>query len=225
MGALGRPAPPERLAVRRNSAEPSDSAPPCGDQPQPASAERPRGCGRRSPLSRREKRRHTTRRKRRGAVRAFRGHTSPLAFVAGWRTGMGAGCRRRCAGRSRESPSAGRCTSRRSRGRSYEGTESRRSKQCWVPLESVRRSRVRQAPQPEPFARGGGARAAGPRASPVHARRPVHRTGLRFSGAEGIRTPGLFVANEARYQLRHSPELVVWFPWRPRNSNTAMVAG
>ena len=28
-----------------------------------------------------------------------------------------------------------------------------------------------------------------------------------LGGAEGIRTPGLFVANEARYQLRHSPRL------------------
>ena len=26
-----------------------------------------------------------------------------------------------------------------------------------------------------------------------------------LGGAEGIRTPGLLVANEARYQLRHSP--------------------
>lgn len=27
----------------------------------------------------------------------------------------------------------------------------------------------------------------------------------RLSGAEGIRTPGLLIANETRYQLRHSP--------------------
>src|SRR5690348_72668 len=27
----------------------------------------------------------------------------------------------------------------------------------------------------------------------------------RFGGAEGIRTPDLLVANETRYQLRHSP--------------------
>jgi len=26
------------------------------------------------------------------------------------------------------------------------------------------------------------------------------------SGAEGIRTPGLLIANETRYQLRHSPK-------------------
>ena len=29
--------------------------------------------------------------------------------------------------------------------------------------------------------------------------------GLHKSGAEGIRTPGLLIANETRYQLRHSP--------------------
>jgi hypothetical protein len=29
-----------------------------------------------------------------------------------------------------------------------------------------------------------------------------------LGGAEGIRTPGLLVANEARYQLRHSPRLL-----------------
>ena len=29
--------------------------------------------------------------------------------------------------------------------------------------------------------------------------------GLDKSGAEGIRTPGLLIANETRYQLRHSP--------------------
>ena len=28
---------------------------------------------------------------------------------------------------------------------------------------------------------------------------------LTCSGAEGIRTPGLLIANETRYQLRHSP--------------------
>ena len=29
--------------------------------------------------------------------------------------------------------------------------------------------------------------------------------GLDIGGAEGIRTPGLLIANETRYQLRHSP--------------------
>jgi len=28
-----------------------------------------------------------------------------------------------------------------------------------------------------------------------------------FGGAEGIRTPDLLIANETRYQLRHSPKL------------------
>ena len=31
------------------------------------------------------------------------------------------------------------------------------------------------------------------------------RTGFPVGGAEGIRTPGLLIANETRYQLRHSP--------------------
>ena len=40
--------------------------------------------------------------------------------------------------------------------------------------------------------------------------RPVRRvsaggTGFRWGGAEGIRTPDLLIANETRYQLRHSP--------------------
>ena len=30
--------------------------------------------------------------------------------------------------------------------------------------------------------------------------------GLHLGGAEGIRTPGLLIANETRYQLRHSPQ-------------------
>jgi hypothetical protein len=38
----------------------------------------------------------------------------------------------------------------------------------------------------------------------------VHLTRIRGQmntggGAEGIRTPGLLIANETRYQLRHSP--------------------
>jgi hypothetical protein len=33
-----------------------------------------------------------------------------------------------------------------------------------------------------------------------------------LGGAEGIRTPGLLVANEARYQLRHSPRSSLCFP-------------
>jgi hypothetical protein len=37
---------------------------------------------------------------------------------------------------------------------------------------------------------------------------------LSFGGAEGIRTPGLLIANETRYQLRHSPEC-------GRNDNTS----
>ncbi len=32
-------------------------------------------------------------------------------------------------------------------------------------------------------------------------------TGFRCGGAEGIRTPDLLIANETRYQLRHSPEV------------------
>src|ERR1051326_6862400 len=31
-------------------------------------------------------------------------------------------------------------------------------------------------------------------------------TDERFGGAEGIRTPGLLIAKETRYQLRHSPK-------------------
>ena len=31
------------------------------------------------------------------------------------------------------------------------------------------------------------------------------QTGLLRGGAEGIRTPDLLIANETRYQLRHSP--------------------
>ena len=30
--------------------------------------------------------------------------------------------------------------------------------------------------------------------------------GIPSGGAEGIRTPDLLIANETRYQLRHSPE-------------------
>ncbi len=30
-------------------------------------------------------------------------------------------------------------------------------------------------------------------------------TAQNICGAEGIRTPGLLIANETRYQLRHSP--------------------
>ena len=40
-------------------------------------------------------------------------------------------------------------------------------------------------------------------ASDVHA----GRTGFPSGGAEGIRTPGLLIANETRYQLRHSPAM------------------
>ena len=46
-------------------------------------------------------------------------------------------------------------------------------------------------------------------------RNPGHRTsvsaavpGISGGGAEGIRTPDLLIANETRYQLRHSPENV-----------------
>jgi hypothetical protein len=41
-----------------------------------------------------------------------------------------------------------------------------------------------------------------------------------LGGAEGIRTPGLLVANEARYQLRHSPSVVRRCP-TTQNFNTA----
>jgi hypothetical protein len=34
------------------------------------------------------------------------------------------------------------------------------------------------------------------------------QSGFRMSGAEGIRTPDLLIANETRYQLRHSPKCV-----------------
>ena len=34
---------------------------------------------------------------------------------------------------------------------------------------------------------------------------PVGRTAILIGGAEGIRTPDLLIANETRYQLRHSP--------------------
>ncbi len=33
------------------------------------------------------------------------------------------------------------------------------------------------------------------------------RTGFPSGGAEGIRTPDLLIANETRYQLRHSPAM------------------
>ena len=46
-------------------------------------------------------------------------------------------------------------------------------------------------------------------------RNPGHRTsvfaavpGISGGGAEGIRTPDLLIANETRYQLRHSPKNV-----------------
>ena len=42
-----------------------------------------------------------------------------------------------------------------------------------------------------------------PPAQPVQA----GRTGFPSGGAEGIRTPGLLIANETRYQLRHSPAM------------------
>lgn len=34
---------------------------------------------------------------------------------------------------------------------------------------------------------------------------PGHSEIIDARGAEGIRTPGLLIANETRYQLRHSP--------------------
>ena len=37
-----------------------------------------------------------------------------------------------------------------------------------------------------------------------------------FSGAKGIRTPDLLIANETRYQLRHSPKLLMQNITRPR---------
>ena len=53
-------------------------------------------------------------------------------------------------------------------------------------------------------------------------RNPGHRTsvfaavpGRPSGGAEGIRTPDLLIANETRYQLRHSPKNV-------GNHNTVM---
>jgi hypothetical protein len=42
---------------------------------------------------------------------------------------------------------------------------------------------------------------------PSDAHRDCSEVLLYKGGAEGIRTPGLLVANEARYQLRHSPLL------------------
>ena len=33
-----------------------------------------------------------------------------------------------------------------------------------------------------------------------------HQNPRIFGGAEGIRTPDLLIANETRYQLRHSPK-------------------
>jgi hypothetical protein len=43
-------------------------------------------------------------------------------------------------------------------------------------------------------------------ATEVHTNEKNPRSGFfRVGGAEGIRTPGLLIANETRYQLRHSP--------------------
>ena len=39
----------------------------------------------------------------------------------------------------------------------------------------------------------------------THCDVPQVRRGSLVGGAEGIRTPDLLIANETRYQLRHSP--------------------
>jgi hypothetical protein len=60
---------------------------------------------------------------------------------------------------------------------------------------------------------GGGHRGGTPRGErqmTTRKTRLVHgvcagQAGFRFGGAEGIRTPDLLIANETRYQLRHSP--------------------
>src|SRR4051794_24243893 len=41
-----------------------------------------------------------------------------------------------------------------------------------------------------------------------------------FGGAEGIRTPDLLIANETRYQLRHSPKCEEKLPPRPTYSES-----
>ncbi len=59
---------------------------------------------------------------------------------------------------------------------------------------------------------GGRGGCAGPKGRRMTTRNPASRrgvsageTGFRRGGAEGIRTPDLLIANETRYQLRHSP--------------------
>ena len=58
--------------------------------------------------------------------------------------------------------------------------------------------------------RGRGVRRSAEFVPSVHAVSSVRiresRADLRFGGAEGIRTPDLLIANETRYQLRHSPK-------------------
>ena len=40
---------------------------------------------------------------------------------------------------------------------------------------------------------------------PINVDGGPYGTAINICGAEGIRTPGILIANETRYQLRHSP--------------------
>ena len=42
--------------------------------------------------------------------------------------------------------------------------------------------------------------------SPRHTKTDIHNRMSACGGARGIRTPDLLIANETRYQLRHSPK-------------------
>jgi hypothetical protein len=60
-------------------------------------------------------------------------------------------------------------------------------------------------------------------------RRPIEavyagQTRCRFGGAEGIRTPDLLIANETRYQLRHSPKCEEKLPSAPSYSESSRPA-
>ena len=51
------------------------------------------------------------------------------------------------------------------------------------------------------------------------------RTGFHLGGAEGIRTPGLLIANETRYQLRHSPRCEETLTLGPLHTESGAAGG
>src|SRR3982750_1539751 len=59
---------------------------------------------------------------------------------------------------------------------------------------------------------------------PMGVAREATRRGVTSGGPRGIRTPDLFIANEARYQLRHGPVNPSTLSWRPLSPGVAAAA-